>query len=79
MGADKPNGTHLPKGKPLGSYMIAWNYVVHMGIPTMIGWTRGGMVHRKLSAMKVTHPSTLPALGSLTSEFHGIQLKALCS
>jgi hypothetical protein len=39
-GADKPNGTYLPKDKPLCSYMIGWKYVGYMGIPTMIGWTQ---------------------------------------
>ena len=32
------------------------------------GWTIGGRVHHKVSARKVTHPSTILALGSLTSE-----------
>ena len=35
----------------------------------MIGWTVGGRVHWKSSAKNVTHPSNIPALGSLPSEF----------
>ena len=36
-----------PEVKPLGSHMV--------------GWTIGDRVHRKSSASKVTHPSTIPA------------------
>ena len=35
----------------------------------MIGWTTGGRVHHTSSARKVTHPSTILALGNLTLEF----------
>ena len=57
------------KGKPLGSHMVGWKYLVHPYTPTMIGWIMGGGVHRKASARNVTHPSTQ---GS-----HGIRVKAL--
>ena len=43
----------------------------------MIGLIIGGRVHRKTNAREVTYPSTIPALGGLTLEFPGIQLKAV--
>ena len=35
------------KGKPLGSHMVGWKYLVHPDTPTMIGWTMCGRVHQK--------------------------------
>jgi hypothetical protein len=67
---DKPTCTYLstPKGKPLGSHVVGQkNYVVHLDMPTTIGWTT--MVgctrnsHRKVSLL-----STILALGGLTLE-----------
>ena len=56
-----------PKGKPLGSHMVGWKYP---DTSTMIGRTiRGRRVHCKSSARKVTHTSTIPALGGLTAKF----------
>jgi hypothetical protein len=37
--------------------------------PTMSGWIISGWVHRKSSARKATHLSTIVALGGLTSKF----------
>ena len=34
-------------------------------------------MHWKSSARKVTLPNTIPALGDLISEYHGIQVKVL--
>ena len=45
--------------------------------PNMIGWTIGDRVHRKSSVRKVTHPRTIPTLGSLTSEFPWDLVKTL--
>ena len=58
-----------PKGKPLGSHMVGQQFPVHPDTPTMIGWTTGGRVHQKSSALKVAHPSTILSLCSLTLEF----------
>ena len=49
---------------------------VHLDTSTMIGWIVGDGAHRKPSARKATHSSTLPGLGGLFSEFHGIKVKA---
>ena len=57
-----------PRGKPLGSHMVSWKYLAHPKTPTMIGRIIGGRVHHKLSARKVTHMSTIPALDGFTSE-----------
>ena len=68
MGVDKPAFTYLPQGKILGSHMV----VEMSGSPdahTMFGWTLGGRVQRESSDRKVTHPSTIQALGGLTAEF----------
>ena len=65
---DKPAFTYLPQGKTLGSHMV----VEMSGSPdthTMFGWTLGGRVHQKSSDRKVTHPSTILALGGLIAEF----------
>lgn len=35
----------------------------------MAGWTIGGRVHEKSSVGEVTHSSTIPTLGGLTTEF----------
>jgi hypothetical protein len=43
----------------------------------MIGWTIGDRVHWKSSVRKVTHPSTIPTLGSLTIEFPWDLVKTL--
>ena len=63
-------GQHLspPKGKPLGSHLLGRKYLVHLDTPSMIEWTIvvgciKNPVHRK-----VTHLSTILALGSLTLE-----------
>ena len=42
--------------------------------PTMIGWIIGNRLHQKSSARKVTHLSTIPALGTFASEFPRIQV-----
>lgn len=57
------------KGKPLGSHKAGSKYPIHLNTPTMIGWPIGGTVHRKSSAGKVSHRSSILALGSLISEF----------
>ena len=46
MGVDKPAGTYLAQGKPLGSHMVGWQFPVHLDIPTIIEWTKGGRVGR---------------------------------
>jgi hypothetical protein len=69
MGPDNQLATFSPKGEPLGFYMVGYKYPVHPDIPTMIRWTIDGRVHRKSSARKVNHPSTIPALGGFTVEF----------
>ena len=51
-------------GKPLGSHTVGWKYPIHLNTPTMIGFIIGGRVHQKSSARKVTHPDTIPTLGS---------------
>ena len=43
----------------------------------MIRWIKDGRMHSKSSARKVTHPSTIPTLGSLTSEFPRDPIQAL--
>ena len=55
-----------PKGKPLGSYTIGLEHLVHPDNPIVFEWTRGDRVHRKSSARKVTHSNTIPALCNLT-------------
>jgi len=64
MGADNQAGTYLREGKPLGSNMAGKKYPVHLDTPVMIGWTIGGRV-----LGRVTHPSTIPALGGLPLGF----------
>ena len=49
--------------------MLGQKYPVHPDTPITIGWTIDGRVHQKASAWKLTHRSTTPALGRLTSEF----------
>jgi hypothetical protein len=62
---DKPVGTYLPKGKPLGFHMVGWKYPVHPDTPTMIGWSIGGRGHWKSGPRKATY-STIPASRSST-------------
>ena len=76
-----------PKGKQAPRFPHGWlTYLVHLDTPTMIGWTIGGRVHHESSAKKVTqskdhwkvtHASTILALGSLTWSSYGIRVKAL--
>ena len=49
--------------------MVDWKHLLHLDTPTTIGSTIGGRTHWKSSARKVSHPSTIPALGGLTLEF----------
>ena len=60
-----------PKCKLLYSYMVVWKYLVHSDIPTMIRLIINGKVQQKLSARKVTHQSTIPALGPLHTQDWG--------
>lgn len=57
------------KGKPLGSHMGGWKYMVHPNIPIMIEWTRGSRVHWMSSVRKVAQSSTILALDGLPLEF----------
>ena len=52
---------------------------MHPDTPTMIGWTIGGKMLHKPSALKVTYLSATPALSGLTLESHGIWVNALDS
>ena len=60
---------NLPPWKAPGSHMVyGWKYLVHLDIPPMTGW------HIKVECSghqvpEVTHPSAIPTLGGLTSEF----------
>ena len=67
-GADKPIGTYLPQGQasrlPHDSLPISNS----PKYPTMIGLIIDGRVHRKGSARKVTHVSSIMDLGSLSLE-----------
>ena len=65
-----------PKGKPLGSHMVGWNYPIHPDTPTMIGWIIGVRVDQKSSARKVTHSSTFSGPRWLNLEIpmiHGLR------
>ena len=64
-----PHASNSPKSKPLGSHMVGWKYPVDLDTLIMIEFTIGGRVHQKSSAKQVTHPSTVPGLGSLILEF----------
>ena len=55
-------GEHLEQGQR-SSHMVGCKYTLHLVTPTMIGWTTCGRGHQNLSARKVTHPSSIPALG----------------
>lgn len=64
-------GLHLlfsPKGNPPGSHICGSSCTSHR---------LGGRVPRKLSARKVVHPITIPALGGVPSEFPWISVKPL--
>ena len=68
--ANKLVGISLhPNGKPLDLHMVGWRYSVQLDTLTVIGWIIGGRVHQEWSARKVTHLSTIPALGGLTLKF----------
>lgn len=43
-------GWHLspPRASPWDPKMGGWKYLIHLGIPTMIGWIINGQVHRKI-------------------------------
>ena len=57
--ANKLASTYLPQGQA-PRYPRAWLKISDsLEYPTVIGWTIGGRVHLKLSARKVTHPSTI--------------------
>ena len=51
-----------------GSHMVNWEYPVHPDTPLWSGGSEVIECNRK-SVMKVTHPSTIPALGGLAFEF----------
>ena len=59
---------YLPKDSPYGyppmSPMVGWKFPVQPDTPHYVG-PKGGTVHRKSSAGKVTHQSTILALGGV--------------